>query len=432
MKTRLSLFLSLVVSAVLLNAQNSATYDYFSNGIEELVAAAGDTGDVQEEEKTNHVYSRMFTSPVLYESVLRKAFSCNDEESEACSEMLAMDEKRSSVIDRLLLNVYRTHPEKIAMMEEELRKENTYSGVDNSGEKPLLSLKNSSVYIPENVAGDMKTTVVKPNYWKFAGRSSLTFSQNFLSPNWFQGGENYYAMLATVDIDLNYDDKDRITFTNHFDLDLGFATAQADTVHQFKTNTDKLRIESTFGYKVVKNLDIAAKLKLESQMLPYYAPNRTDFSSASLAPFDANASIGLNYKPSLGNFRLEIYLAPLSAYNFRYVHYERLASSLGISADNRFKVGRGWARHDFGTQLVVTMPTYKLASFLDVWSRLEYYTNYHRAFFQWEAKFDFTLNRYFTASVMVHSRFDDSVISNEDYGFWQLKELFTLGVAYSW
>ena len=25
-----------------------------------------------------------------------------------------------------------------------------------------------------------------------------------------------------------------------------------------------------------------------------------------------------------------------------------------------------------------------------------------------------------------------AVIANEDYGFWQLKELFTLGVAYSW
>lgn len=432
MKIRFTLFLLFAVTGMLSYAQNSSVYEYFDKGIEELVAAAAETDNGYEEEKTNHVYQRLFTSPVLYGSVVRKAFSYNSDESEACSEMLAMDDKRSSVIDAMLLDVYSAHPQKVAMIEEELRNENTYPAVDESEEKPLLALNTPAVYIPDNVAGDMKTTVVKPNYWKFAGRSSLTFSQNFLSPNWFQGGENYYAMLATIDIDLNYDDQDRISFTNHFDLDLGFATAQADTVHKFKTNTDKIRIESTFGYKVVKNLDVAAKLKLESQMLPYYAPNTKDFSSTCLAPFDANASIGLNYKPSLGNFKLEIYLAPLSAYNFRYVHYERLAASLGVSEDNRFKAGKGWARHDFGTQLVVTVPTYKITSFLDVWSRLEYYTNYHRAFFQWETKFDVTLNKYFTASLMVHSRFDDSVIANEDYGFWQLKELFTLGVAYSW
>lgn len=432
MKTKLALLLLLVMAGVHSNAQGSSVYEYFNNGIDEIAASANDTGITGDEEKTNHVYQRMFTSPVLYASVVRKAFSFNSDETEACSEMLAMDDKRSSVIDALLLDVYSTHPEKVAMVEEELRSENTYPAVNESEVKPQLSLHKPAMYIPDNVAGDMKTTVVKPNYWKFMGRSSLTFSQNFLSPNWFQGGENYYAMLATIDVDLNYDDQDRISFTNHFDLDLGFATAQADTVHKFKTNTDKIRVESTFGYRVVKNLDVAAKLKLESQMMPYYPANTRKFTSNCLAPFDANASIGLNYKPSLGNFKIEIYLAPLSAYNFRYVHYEDLAVALGIAEDNRFKVGRGWARHDFGTQLVVTIPTYKITSFLDVWSRLEYYTNYQRAFFQWETKFDVTLNKYFTASVMVHSRFDDSVIEDVEYGFWQLKELFTLGVAYSW
>ena len=178
MKIRFTLFLLFAVTGMLSYAQNSSVYEYFDKGIEELVAAAAETDNGYEEEKTNHVYQRLFTSPVLYGSVVRKAFSYNSDESEACSEMLAMDDKRSSVIDAMLLDVYSEHPQKVAMIEEELRKENTYPAVDESEEKPLLALNTPAVYIPDNVAGDMKTTVVKPNYWKFAGRSSLTFSQN--------------------------------------------------------------------------------------------------------------------------------------------------------------------------------------------------------------------------------------------------------------
>jgi hypothetical protein len=100
--------------------------------------------------------------------------------------------------------------------------------------------------------------------------------------------------------------------------------------------------------------------------------------------------------------------------------------------DNGFDLWRGRARQDYGTQLVVTVPTYKLTSFLDVWSRLEYYTNYQRAFFQWETKFNMALSKYFTASLMLNARFDDSVVMHEDWKYWQIKELFTLGVAYAW
>jgi hypothetical protein len=182
----------------------------------------------------------------------------------------------------------------------------------------------------------------------------------------------------------------------------------------------------------VKSLDLAAKLKVESQMLPNYPVNTHDFISNCLAPLDANASIGFNFKPNLGNFKLEVFLAPLSAYNFRYVHYERLAASLGVTEENGFDAGRGRARHDFGTQLVVTIPTYQLTSFLDVYSRLEYYTDYHRAFFQWETKFNVALSKYFTASLMLNVRYDEAVAVIPTWGKWHLKELFTLGVAYAW
>lgn len=422
MKTKL--FLLLLISFVVTGAKSQdcqEIMDYYNLKIDELVGKWQEISSDYDEEKTNPVYAKVFTTPVLYNSVIKNAFNVEDESEER--EVLSMDDQRAEAVDALMLDLYKEAPALIEMTENELRSEK--SVMEYKPEIMGLNLNINRGVMPNDVVGGMKTTVVKPNYWKFSGRTSLTFTQNFISDNWYQGGESNYAMLATIDLDLNYDDQDRITWTNHFDLDLGFATSQADTVHSFRTNTDKLRLESTFGYKLIKNLDVAAKLKVESQMLPNYPINTQDFISNCLAPLDANASVGLNYKPDLGKFKLEIYLAPLSAYNFRYVHYKELAARYGIEESKRFK-------QDFGTQLVVTIPTYQLTSFLDLYSRLEYYTDYKRSFFQWETKFNVALSKYFTASLMLNTRFDDSVIKDENWKYWQLKELFTLGVAYAW
>ena len=425
---RTKLLLLLLVSFVVTGAKsqnNQEVIDYYNLKIDELVGKWQTISADYEEEKTNPIYAKVFTSPVLYNSVIDKAFSA---ESEAeTSELLDMDDKRNEVIDNLMLDFYKAAPALVEMTEDELRNEK--SVIEYKSEIAGLNLKINKAVMPEDVVGGLKTTVVKPNYWKFSGRTSLTFTQSFISDNWYQGGEkNYYAMLATIDLDLNYDDKDRLSWTNHFDFDLGFATYLLDAEKNklgIRTNTDKLRLESTLGYKLVKSLDIAAKVKAETQSLPYYDASENLLSAFS-SPLDANASVGLNYKPDLGKFKIEVYLAPFSGFNFRYVHNKNL---LGMLPEER--EGKHY-NYDFGTQLVVTIPTYQITSFLDVYSRLEYYTDYSRVFFQWETKFNVALSKYFTASLMLNTRYDDSVAKHDVWKLWQLKELFTLGVAYAW
>lgn len=424
MKTKLFLFLFLTVALCGANAQGTSdVYRYFADGIDEAVAASKTVVEETDEEKTNFVYSRLFTSPVLYSSMLGKPV--DEEVTTSLDETLEMDEARTTVIDNMMLDLYANAPDKVAMTEEELHSATAVSEYKTAFSAPNLGI--GDFVMPENVAGGMKTTVVKPNYWKFNGRVALKFTQNYISGNWFQGGESNKTMLGELDLDINYNDEDRISFTNHIDIDLGFATTKADTLHSFKTNTDRLRLESTFGYKLVQNLDVAAKMKLESQSLPNYPVNSHDFVSNFMAPFDANFSVGLNYKPSWENFRIEVYFAPLSAYNYKFVRYGDLASRYGIRAGRHHK-------EDFGTQLVVTVPTVKIFKIVDFWSRAEYYTNYARAFFQLETKFDIMLNKYFSASLMMHARFDDSApgLYDEELGFWQFKEFMTLGVTYSW
>ena len=426
MKLKYNLLLLSFCVVFTATSQNSQVYSFFNKGIDAIVKETNEIDSDYEEDKSNHVYSRMFSIPVLYDAVINKACAGGEAEDESDSELLAMDEKRSAVIDRLLLDMYCTHPEKIVMTEEELLQEMSLAGV-TTDKKPALEMVNARVNIPENVAGGMKTTVVKPNYWTTSGSIAMNFTQNYISDNWYQGGESNKTMICEFDFDVNYNDKDRISFRTHFDADLGFATTKADTLHSLKTNTDRLRIESNLGYKLIKNLDATVKVKLESQSMPSYYTNSHDFASNFMAPFDANFSVGLNYKPTIKKIRLEIFFAPLSAYNYRFVRYGKLTSRYGIRAGRHHK-------EDFGTQLMITVPKQKISQLVNWYSKAEFYSNYARTFFQWENKFDVSLNRYLTASLNLYARFDDSAprLKDEEFGYWQLKEFMTLGVTYSW
>ena len=426
MKLKSGLLLFFFVVAMTATSQNSQVYRFFNKGIDAIVAGANDVDPDYDEEKSNHVYSRLFSIPLLYSSVIRNACAGSESEGDCDSHMISMDRKRADAIDRLLLDMYRTHPERIAMTEEVLLQEQTLAGVV-AEKKPALEMANAKVDIPENVAGGMKTTVVKPNYWTTSGSIAMNFTQNYISDNWYQGGESNKTMICEFDFDVNYNDKDRISFRTHFDADLGFATTKADTLHSLKTNTDRLRIESNLGYKLIKNLDATVKVKLESQSMPSYYTNSHDFASNFMAPFDANFSVGLNYKPTIKKIRLEIFFAPLSAYNYRFVRYGKLTSRYGIRAGRHHK-------EDFGTQLMITVPRQKISQLVNWYSKAEFYSNYARTFFQWENKFDVSLNRYLTASLNLYARFDDSAprLKDEEFGYWQLKEFMTLGVTYSW
>ena len=257
MKIRfLSLLLLLSVAFDVAAQSDDEIFDYYNLEIDRLVAE-WQSLDEADEEKSNPVYAKMFVPPILYSSVLNRAFDIaesTDEDSEAAF----MDDKRSEMIDVIMLNMYRTAPVCVKMTEEELQNEKSVPEYNPEIKAPVRLVSNE--VMPVSVDGGMKTTVVKPNYWRTSGSVSLTFTQNFVSGNWFQGGESNKTMLGQFDFNLNYDDKDRITFKNHFDVDLGFATTKADTLHSFRTNTDRLRIESTFGYKLVKNLDLTVKI----------------------------------------------------------------------------------------------------------------------------------------------------------------------------
>ena len=168
MKTTLLVILFLLFACFDIPAQKfSAVSEHFNAELDSLVAASKQMTVESDEDRTNPVFAKMFFSPVLYSGIISDAFSVQgDAEATDYNDALALDSKRAAVINGVMMNLYRTYPEAVAMTEADLRKAKPVSN-DTRMRTPAVII--DKVDMPQNVAGDMKTTVVRPNYWTFKG-----------------------------------------------------------------------------------------------------------------------------------------------------------------------------------------------------------------------------------------------------------------------
>ena len=421
---------TIVADTILSDDGRSSVKSFFSARLDSLVAKY-DTlviDNSESEEYTNPTFMRMFVRPTLYRSVLGGDYYKDIVFGEfAQGTRLGDDAERSSVIGGVLLNLYKNNPSRVWATEDELRKEVTANDVNTQQISGIILPTIQPIEMPDNVQGDLATKVVKPNYWRTSGGFGVNYTQNFFSDNWHRGGENTKTMLVVANFKLKYDDKKKVQFENNLEAKLGFYTAPSDTVHSVKTNQDLLRFTSKLNYKGMKNFYYTVQAQVWTQFLPFYDANQTNYRSNFMAPFNANFSFGIDFKPTISKGSLSVYLAPLSAYNYRFVRYGELAVA-------HYGIREG--RHhyeDFGTKLEVNASLKLLKNF--TWkTRFYYYTTYARVEHDWENTFSFSFNKYISAEMFIHSRFDDKARSlrSDDYGYWQLYQNMMLGLSYTW
>ena len=407
------------------NAQDVKSY--FVSSLDSLVAQF-DISNADSEQLNDPVFYKLFSPTLLYESTIKDAVLLDsDDQSQLEEGELALDDSRAKVIDKILLDIYKDYPSLVTTSEAVVRDELVTSDFESTQAAPEITLKATNpLELPKNVDMGLDVDDVKPNYWRTKGSFSLNFTQNYISGNWAQGGENNRTLIAGLKLSLNYNDKKKISFENTFEAKLGFITVSGDTLHSYQTNNDMLRLESKFGYKIMNNVNLSAKMTLQTQSMPSYPTNSPDFVSHFMAPFDANFSIGFDYKREGENWDLSVYVAPLSSYNYKFVRFAELASRYGIRDGRHHK-------EDFGTQI---QSTFNATIFKNVTlnTRLEFYTNYARAYFNWENTIKMKINKYLDTTLFMHGRFDDSSrgLYSQSYGYWQFKEYFALGLSYSW
>lgn len=266
--------------------------------------------------------------------------------------------------------------------------------------------------------------VAKPNFWKFSGEYYLQFLQNYVSPNWYKGGSNNYSMLGTVTLQYNYNNKQKVKWSNKLEMKLGFRNTEADTVNHFKAMEDLIRLTSSIGLQAHKNWYYTAQVIANTQFAQGRKDNKTEVYSDFMSPFNLNVSLGMDYSVKTKNNRLSgnVHLAPI-AYNLKYVDRLALANSFGLEPDTH-------ALHDYGSQMTVELDWLPF-DLLKWHTRLYAYTTYEKFELEWENTFTFQFNKYISANLFLYPRFDDSAKRVDDYSYWQFKEYISIGFSYS-
>jgi hypothetical protein len=330
-----------------------------------------------------------------------------------------------NAIDKALLSMYLRRPDLLENSENHLT---ASGGVDGNLVQPIkqdvvLSDKVDPI-IEDPVTEPVEVLVTKPNFWEFKGDYSLQFLQNYISGNWYKGGESNYSMLGIVTMEANYNNKQKVKWDNKLELKMGFMTSRSDSLHRFKTSEDLIRLTSKLGLQASKRWYYTLQMIAETQFTKGYKSNDPMVYSDFFSPFKLNLSLGMAYNVEWFKKKLtgNINISPI-AYNFRYVDRVALAPYFGL------KEGRH-VLHDIGSSLTADL-TWQIAENIKWKTRLYAFTSYKRAEIEWENTFSFMFNKYISANLFVYPRFDDGVARDGHHGYFQLKEYFSLGFNYS-
>lgn len=360
-------------------------------------------------------YARLFLPPTFYRGVSHRIFSFAETDSATLTKLL----------DDALLNIYLRRPDLVKTTESHLDIIGPTLEVDKA-------IKPNNQHLSEHISPkttepeyvDASIEIYKPNFWTYHGDYYLQFLQNYVSNNWYKGGESNYSMVGAVALQANYNNKQKVKWDNKLEMKLGFQTSRSDNLHKLKTSEDLLRYTGKLGFQATNRWYYTTQLIAYTQFMRGYKNNDTFVYSDFINPLNINLSVGMDYVVSWFDKRLTgtIHLAP-AAYNFRYV------SRLDLSKRYGLKEGRH-TLHDIGSECTVDL-SWKMSDMIKWRTRLYGYTTYRRGEIEWENTIVFQFNRYISTNIFIYPRFDDGASRDGKYGYWQLKEYASLGFSYS-
>ncbi len=261
---------------------------------------------------------------------------------------------------------------------------------------------------------DMKTP------WRKEATLMLQITQNYVTRNWYQGGSSSFAGLGIAKGQINYI-TDRFTWENTGEWRIGGSTVSADSLHKVNTTDDLFRVYSKANLKVVPKLFASFSVELETRLLPTYKSNSMQLKSAPFSPLRFNAAIGLDYKPVKN---LSISVSPLS---YKVIHVSDTARV--TVTDYGLEPGQK-TQHNIGSSVRIEY-TWKPVREVSIESKFYMYTNYRHVELDLEVNCDFIINRFMSARLMLHPRYDTSVIMEGDtHAKPQFRELLSIGFAH--
>ena len=275
---------------------------------------------------------------------------------------------------------------------------------------------------------EIEIAEIEKRHWLHSFNSGLHFSQAYLSPNWYQGGNNYLALLINFlwDVNLNQVYHPNLMFQNTVSYKLGLNSNPSGQLHKYNISEDVFQWNMKTGVKAFKKWFYSFTAQFKTQLLCNYPSDSRTRIASFLSPSDLNLGVGMTYSTEnrKKTLKFNASLSPVS-YNLRTCIDPKIDPTL-FNIDN----GRRF-RNEIGSNAELTLD-WKWASNITYKSRLFLFTNYEYFLGDWENTISFTINRFLSTQIYVHMRYDTSA---ESYGkkwkHFMLKEILSFGFTYA-
>lgn len=298
---------------------------------------------------------------------------------------------------------------------------------------PVIDPSNFSIEMQEMPTVAEAVTTIDPGpakrrHWLRKFNVGLQFSQAYVSPNWYQGGNNNLNVLGNIyyNVKLNQEFHPNLLFETTAQYKLGMNSAPDDSIHAYNISDDLLQINTTFGVKAAKRWYYSFTAQFKTQLLNSYDSNSRQMRSSLLSPGELTAGIGMtyNYASPKKKFTFDASIAPVS-YNLRTCINEEMDETVYDIREGRKSVSK------FGSSAEIKL-SWKITSNISLASRVWLFTDYDLFQTDWENTIVFEINRFLTTQIFAHARYDSKTptVADTKWKKLQLKEILSIGFSY--
>ena len=373
----------------------------------------------------NAYYYQLLSSPALYGSSLHQAMGQTDTTTPD-PQLQRMFASR-----KMLSSLYAKAPQFVTYTESDILGQAAIRSDINDmlQSSDRLADKVAAATLAPQIDDPVNVITRRPNFWNFAGSSSLQFMQSYFSDNWYQGGEKNYMCNLDITLRANYNDQRKITWENTLDIQLGFQTTESDKNRTFRPNHNLLRYTFNGGYKAWKDWYYSLLVILKTQIAPTYQRNTDDITSEFLAPLEVTVAPGMKYEIKWGKkkkFTGQLNIAPL-AMNIKYVKNDDLVKNFGIEEGKNQKT-------TFGPNITLNT-RYQITKQIVWTNRMYWMSNFDYHIWEWENTIEFAVTKLITTRLYLYPRFDNSNDKYRDNSrfntYMMFKEWLSIGLTYS-
>lgn len=269
----------------------------------------------------------------------------------------------------------------------------------------------------------------RKRHWLHTFNSGLQFSQAYVSSNWYQGGNNYLALLFNFywDVQLNTTYHPNEIFQSTLSYKLGVNSIEQNAVgRKYSLSEDLFQYNVKYGFKAFTKWFYTITGQFKTQFFNNYKTNSNEKSASILSPADLNLGLGMTY--SMENkkktFSISASIAPLS-YNMKACIADDIDhEQFNIAPDKH-------VHSEFGSSGEMNM-TWAASKAVSMRTRLFAFTDYSYIQGNVETTWDFAINKFLSTQIYVNLRYDSSSDFNASkWHHWMLKEILSFGLSYS-